>query len=244
MSRLWGIGTVLVASLLVSVALAGPSASSTPKPAAFLFSDEFNGTHLDLAKWQPNWLGTGQPVSEENNCYTPSQVSVHGGALHLVAANKVKGCKDHPYISGLINTNKTFHFTTGRFEARVLLPVTSSKQIADWPAVWTDGYGNWPSTGESDIAEGITGHTCWAYHGPTESDGNDGCPAGNFTGWHVYAETVTRTTTTYYYDGHKVGQSPNVNAPHYLVFDLAVPYSGPRKIPAKMLVDYVHVQAL
>ena len=79
---------------------------------------------------------------------------------------------------------------------------------------------------------------------PTLSDGNDGCPSGNFTGWHVYAETVSHTTTTYYYDGHVVGHSHNVDAPHYVVLNLAVPSKGPVKIPGGMLVDYLRVKPL
>jgi beta-glucanase (GH16 family) len=242
MDRVVAIATVLALWLLPSFGARATNSAPKAKPATYLFDDEFNGTHVDLSKWQPNWLGTNNPISEENNCYNKSQVAESGGYLRFQAVKK--SCKGHPYTSGIVTTHNTFHFTTGRLETRVFLPATSSKKVANWPAIWTDGYGEWPSTGESDVVEGITGQACWAYHGPNVSDGNDGCPSGNFTGWHVYAETVTKTTTTYYYDGHAVGHSRNVAAPHYVVLNLAVPAKGPVKIPGSMLVDYVRVRPL
>ncbi len=224
-----------------SAPVTSPASAARAATVHYRFDDEFGGTRLNTSRWQANWLGTGSPVSEENNCYSPSQVSVGGGYLHLRAVRRTKGCARHPYVSGLVNTHMSFHFTTGYLEARVFLPATAGR-IANWPAVWTDGYGNWPSTGESDVLEGMQGRACWAYHGPRQSDGADACPAGNFTWWHVFAESVTRTTTTYFYDGHRVGHSANVNAPHFLILNFAVPASGPLRIPSQMLVDYIRVR--
>ena len=205
---------------------------------------------MDLTKWQPNWLGTTNTqitpaVSAEINCYDPAQVTEPGdGYLHLTAVTrscKPSGSKKTlSYASGLVNTHATFTFTTGHLEARVYLPAASAGVIANWPALWTDGLGVWPATGESDVVEGLSGQACYAYHSPSPTTG--ACAVGDFTGWHTYGETVTPTNTTYFYDGVAVGTVPNVNAPHYIIMNNAVGgYGGPRVTPAGMLVDYIRV---
>ena len=44
----------------------------------------------------------------------------------------------------------------GVAEARVYFPGDSSRGVYNWPAWWASGP-NWPSAGESDIAEGLSG---------------------------------------------------------------------------------------
>ena len=82
----------LAGVLIVCALLAPVAASATSHPRSPVFRDDFNGTTLDLTKWQPNWLGANNstitpPVNgAELSCYDPSQVSVAGGYLHLRAA--------------------------------------------------------------------------------------------------------------------------------------------------------------
>jgi beta-glucanase (GH16 family) len=162
------------------------------------------------------------------------------GYLHLAVAHRACNANGHTYAyaSGLVNTHDHFTFTSGHLEARVWLPGSSS--ISNWPAVWTDGMGTWPATGESDIMEGLSGKACYHYHSP--SGGPGGCAAGSFTGWHTYAEDVRGTTTTYYYDGVRVGSEQNVNAPHYIILNLGIGgYGGATVAPTEMIVDYVRV---
>ncbi|GAA2487788.1 hypothetical protein GCM10010276_27860 [Streptomyces longisporus] len=213
-----------------------------------VFSDEFDGTNLDGSKWNPNWLGCSgcvtPPVnSSEEAAYSPSQVSVSGGYLHLKAIQQsttVNG-KTHPYVSGLVESNGKAQFTYGAFEARIYTPA-SGTQIANWPAFWTDGQ-NWPTDGEMDVMEGLSGSACYHFHSPAGGPG--GCAPGSYTGWHTYGAEWKPGAVTYYYDGKQVGQitSGITSAPMYLILNNAVSstYGGPTQVPADMMVDYVRV---
>ncbi|MEU8925735.1 family 16 glycosylhydrolase [Kitasatospora sp. NPDC048545] len=243
-----------------ATATASPSSTATATPTAgaaggplgipgawhSVFADEFNGSSLDAAKWNPNWFGcstcTTQPVnSQEAAAYSPSQVSVSGGSLHLAAVQKpatVNG-KTYPYTSGLINTNGKAQFTYGAFESRIYLPPSGS-QVANWPAFWADGQ-NWPTDGELDVMEGLGGEACYHFH--SDAGGPGGCAHGDFSGWHTYGAEWAPGSVTYYYDGVKVGQITTgvTSAPMYLILDNAVDSKYPAVAPADMQVDYVRV---
>ncbi len=134
-----------------------------------VWSDEFNGTELDLEKWTPEtscWGGG----NNERQCYTnrSENINVSDGVLKLTAKREtftgLKYPQDWPergnsvtqgYTSGKVRTKGLAHWKYGRFEARIKLPHGQST----WPAFWMlpedNQYGEWPLSGEIDIMEAI-----------------------------------------------------------------------------------------
>jgi beta-glucanase (GH16 family) len=141
----------------------------------------------------------------------------------------------------MANTQGHFTFTTGTLEARVYFPASSSNTIANWPAVWTDG-ASWPTNGESDLMEGLSGKACFHYHSPSTAAG--GC-AGALIGWHVLKEVVKPGVVTFYYDGVQVGQVSDGTVgkyPHYLILTNEMGgYGGLTTVPADFMIDYLRV---
>jgi beta-glucanase (GH16 family) len=239
--------------LLAICALLTPAvAHAQAKPRSVVWRDDFDGNSLDLTKWQPNWLGANNssitpPVNgAEASCYDPGQVSVSGGYLHLQAAER--SCTDangrkYSYASGLVNSRAHFTFTYGSLRARVYLPGTTTAQ--DWPAVWADGIGQWPKTGEMDVLEALNGHDCYHFHSPLGGPG--GCaPMATTAGWHTVGAVWRPGKIVYWYDGKMVGQISTgiTTSPMFVILNLGMSgtVSPPMKAPAEMLVDWVEVK--
>ncbi len=235
---------------------AAPTTSTTAKPTttSYLFDDEFNGSSLDLSKWQPNWLGASnssitKPInSAELSCYDPAQVSEPGdGYLHLRAEQRsctATNGTTYSYASGMVESLPHFTFTYGHLEARIYFP-SSGSSTANWPAFWADGTGTWPTTGENDVVEGLNGHDCYHFHSTLGGPGGCATLSSN-GGWHVFAADWRPGIVNYYYDGNLVGTltSGITSSPMYLILNLGVGgYGGPIATPSDMLVDYVRVSA-
>lgn len=229
--------------------------SGVPTTLRLAFDDEFDGSSLDLTKWQPNWLAGGNtaitkpPNSDDLNCMDPRQVSETGGALMLTAAQRSCTANNgvtYGYASGLVNTYSSFQFTYGYIEARMYLPATNGLP-ANFPAFWADGTGTWPSTGELDVMEVL--RSCGpgvGYHFHSTAGAPGSCVSlSNASGWHTFGAYWQPGSVTYYYDGKAVGSitSGITSAPMYLILNNSVDptFGGATATPAAVQVDYVRV---
>lgn len=132
------------------------------------WSDEFEGSELDLLKWEymtGDGTAYGLPSGWGNNelqWYRPENVTVENG--HLVITAKKETYSGKNYTSARIRTINKGDWKYGRFEFRIKFPF--GKGI--WSAIWmmpTDNvYGGWAASGEIDIIEHL-GHESNKVHG-------------------------------------------------------------------------------
>lgn len=147
-----------------------------PNPPAntwsLVWQDEFDGTSIDLSKWdlEENCWGGG---NAEQQCYTRRRDQAPGanafvadGLLFIVARKErytaratpeggSRAMATLPYTSARLRTRHRQEWTFGRFEIRARLPHGQGS----WPAIWmlpTDSpYGRWAGSGEIDIVEAV-----------------------------------------------------------------------------------------
>jgi beta-glucanase (GH16 family) len=117
-----------------------------------VWSDEFDGTSIDMSKWQfeVNCDGGG---NNELQCYTSKSTNARVQNGKLVITARPENLNGKAYTSARLNTAKSASWLFGRFEMNAKLP--SGKHL--WPAFWmlpTDyKYGTWAASGEIDIME-------------------------------------------------------------------------------------------
>lgn len=245
-------------AISIDINLPGSSGGGTTAPSwdpsgnyTLIFDDEFNGTSLDTTKWQAGWFGTGitGPInSAETAKYSSANATVSGGSLNLLMTNTSSDGGVHPNTGAAVSSNPHdgrasggFEFTYGSVEWRAYLP-PSGTTIANWPALWMDGQ-NWPTTGEFDIMEGLSGTAQW--HIPTNTGNPGGGGPGTYYGWHQFGvKWLSNGSVTFYYDGVAVSSgltAPNT-APMYLIMNNTQgSFGGTGVFPATMLVDWVRV---
>ena len=118
-----------------------------------VFSDEFDGTTLDLSKWN---IQSGYAANQEKEYYTAggNNIRLENGNL-VITGKKEQAVPDRNYSSGRINSQGKGYVKYGKIEARISVP----SGAGTWPAFWmmpqTNVYGGWPKSGEIDIMEHI-----------------------------------------------------------------------------------------
>lgn len=132
---------------------------------ALLWSDEFDGTELDMTTWnyephEPGW------TNEELQEYTTStdNVYIEDGCLVIQALETVDASGEPYYTSGKVTTQNKQDFLYGKVVVSAKVPEGQGL----WPAIWmmpTDEsyYGQWPKCGEIDIMEVLGDQTNTAY---------------------------------------------------------------------------------
>jgi beta-glucanase (GH16 family) len=233
-----------------------------------VWSDEFNGTELDLDNWTHEIGGSGWG-NNELQYYTDSSKNsyVQDGSLFIKLLKEVY--QDNNYTSARLVTKRNHDFLYGKFEMRAKLP----SGLGTWPAFWmmpTDSYyGGWPNSGEIDIMEHVgydmnhihhSIHTEFFNH-PNNTQKGDGAYHDNVdTVFHTYSLEWLPDKLMYYVDGdlqytYDINQFDCVKKGHwpfdkdfFLILNLAFggSWGGAQGIDSTLLeatyeIDYVRV---
>ncbi len=214
-----------------------------------IWSDEFTGTALDMAKWGYRSLG---PRRDAVNA--KETVSLDGKG-HLVLTTQREGNKVH---TAMIGTEGTLQTTFGYFECRAKL----QDQIGHWSAFWlqtpTMGkeIGNPAESGtEIDIFEyltkfgdGVVHNLHWdGYQAHHKSDGGRASIPGLSQGWHTFGLLWTDQEYVFYVDGKETWRSKKAvsKRSEYMILSLEVgKWAGDiseAELPDSFYVDYVRV---
>lgn len=229
-----------------------------------VWSDEFDGEHLDKTVWTQEVREDGW-YNDELQYYTGREenISFRDGALVITAKYDPNGGK-RMYTSARISTQNKLHFQYGRIEARIQLPQGQGM----WPAFWmlgTASDGQWPDCGEVDILEAVNnaqecnGFLHWRNNDSSSKRldkwAGGGTPLEHPEQWHIYALEWTRTEMRWYLDDtcfytHVFDTSDADQKvflqPFYLLINLAVGGNFPGKVddsifPKEYCIDYVRV---
>ncbi|MCP2028282.1 beta-glucanase (GH16 family) [Flavobacterium sp. HSC-32F16] len=235
--------------LVVAIFVLLPFLKVQAQCKTLVWSDEFNGTTVDLTKWQ-SISGNGCPAlcgfgNAEAQRYDPNQATiVKEGAnsyLNIQAKYEPNGAfPDQPYASSKLTTEGKYSLKYGRVEARMKL---SNGQGA-WPAFWMLPVGgNWPYTGEIDIME-AKHRNPQSVDGTIHYDGNGyhytgrsySSPTDLSTDFHVYAVEWGPNFIKWYIDDilfHTATPNTTVNGgwpfndnQFYIILNLAVGSAG------------------
>ena len=151
--------------LLLALFLSGRTQAADPAGWELVWNDEFDGSALDLSKWEfeVNANGGG---NNELQYYITNNVTVSNGLLRMEARQEhytgPQGTRE--FTSSRIRTRRKGDWTCGRFDIRARLP----QGQGIWPAIWMlpteNRYGGWPHGGEIDIME-LLGHKPSQVHG-------------------------------------------------------------------------------
>lgn len=249
--------TVLALILAPLFALAWRTAPAAADRWRLIWSDEFDGSALDPAKWsivEDCWGGG----NNERQCYTADSVSVVDGALRITARSRdVVGpalpeerrggpggstLRLRHYASGKVRTAGKASFRYGRIEARARLPAGQGLWSAIWLLPEHDNYGPFPQSGEIDLAEAVNLGTTDgdAVHGAAHSGPAKGLVQSvtgqarlpDPTGFHVYALEWTPRQMVWLLDGRpylRAPARPPFDQRFHLILNLAVGGSWPEQ---------------
>lgn len=235
-----------------------------------VWSDEFDGTELDLSTWNIEQGGDGWG-NKELQYYTnrPENLRVENGNLVIEARKETY--QNREYTSARMQSRGKKEFLYGKVEARIKFPGGGGT----WPAFWMMGNkGGWPACGEIDIQEhvgNVTRRASSAVHTTDKngSKGNNWSKTHTFdfdlaADFHIYGcewaqeEENGKDVIRFYVDdvvyGEIWGSSLDGNAawpftkPHYIIFNCAIGGNMGGRVDdnifnqeRKMLVDWVRV---
>ncbi|MES2797633.1 MAG: glycoside hydrolase family 16 protein [Bacteroidota bacterium] len=180
----------------------------------------FDENFANLSQWN-TW--TGGAFNNELQLYQGSNLQLSGGDILINAVKETKTGPTTPFDA----TSKTFNYTSGRIESKLLFSAASTSPkvrmtariklptgYGMWPAFWS--YGDpWPTQGEIDILE-ARGQEPFNYstnyfYGRTKNRNLVQNASAVITSsvslqdcWHVYEMIWTKTSLTFLLDGQIV----------------------------------------
>jgi beta-glucanase (GH16 family) len=236
---------VAVAAALALVAVGwmaapGPS-SAASKRWRLVLADDFHGTRLNTARWQP--YGPRWPGNGGNGLRDGSALSVRDGVL-TITAQMVRGT----LVSGAAASRRSITYGRVMFRARTDADPSgaTSGVVLLWPSS-----GNWPIDGETDIYETGTepdrgSFSSYLHYGADNQQQWIGHEA-DATRWHRMAMEWTPTRVRFFRDGRFAGavRDPEAisHARQHLCLQLDA-FSPSMTGTVRMQVDDVRIYAL
>ena len=171
-------------------------------PNTIQVNEQFSGSRLDPSLWQAMTRPQGYRNNEEQD-YSPAQVSVSNGTLQITAARDAAG----NWHSGEVDSK--WGYTYGEFEVRLAVSATGP---GIWPAAWLIGNTDtWPNGGELDMFENINGDS--NVYATLHGGGNNGAwqlqkqvSGINVTQYHTYKLVKQPGYISWWIDGAKQAQ--------------------------------------
>lgn len=260
------LGRLAALLLLSCAAVAQTCPANVP-----VFADEFNGTALDLGKWEV-MIGDGCSYglcgwgNNELQSYQAANATVANGLLTITAKKERIGSKNYT-SARLRSLNLGGQWTHGRFEARI--KTVTGRGL--WPAFWMlpNTTVSWPISGEIDIQESTGQRAMFNYgtmhYGPSNS-AHQQLSTATYTqpdtladDFHVYAVEWTSNRINWFIDNvlyatRTPADMANAadwtfeNYAYYLILNLAVGGNlggtvDAAALPQSLQVDYVRVYA-
>lgn len=226
--------TVVIFFMMVLLtAFAKKTAHTTASSSnwSLVFSDDFNGNHIDTTKWNI-WNTCVDIYSNQKQCYSnsPSVIYVQNGSLIIKPKYQTTciggSCKN--VVSGQLDSMNNFEFNRGRYEARIKLPIGKTM----WPSFWLLMDENVPGVvnpyAEVDIMESYGGQmnymssTIWSNNGLANSAIN---PVAEYsetssnawnTSFNIFALEWNCTALTIFYNNRMVLSMNISSAPNML----------------------------
>ena len=240
---------------LVEGVTAAPPSASPGSEWRLVFNDEFNGTALDLNKWNTHYVwgrtitGTG-----ELEYYADDAYDFQDGYLRLRAERR--SMEGFQYTSGMISSHNKFSLKYGYIEIRARIPYGQGL----WPAYWLmPTSGEWPP--EIDVLEVLgqtpyivymTNHWTDANSNPAQLQGSYTSPDDFSADFHTYAIDWNADRIIWYVDGiERFRTSSHIpQEPMYILATFAVGGHWPgypdetTPFPSYFDIDYIRVYRL
>lgn len=247
---------ILVLAFAFRPLRAGEVVTAESRGYELVWSDEFDGSEIDAAKWHTDFASKVHPpgTNHEQQIYAPANAMVRGGQLALRAERVARG--GFPFTSGMVDSHEKFSQRHGWFEARMQLPAGKGM----WPAFWLLPVTyQWPP--EIDIMEhkGRIADRIWmTLHLPQpgtwrpQSTGREYAGPDFTAGMHTFAVEWKPDALRWYVDGVQRFETrqPTPDVAMYVILNLAVggDWDGAPDaatvFPAALLVDWVRVYRL